>query len=279
MTNEYPQEAVIVSRDKVNTENPYDIIDSNIQFLNDQFDELLAQDEVSVDALRSYYVDYFLGQLENGGFLEFFLNSGWDEYINQFIFDGLQAMGAVKHVACLRQGEELVNRLGPERVIEVFESDAKEYSAEHSFLHQLNEAMFIAGEEEDLVELNSRWLHQLPNLTPLNDEEIVAVIKQRAAAVPNRAEREAEALENEPRAMRLIRALCVAANHQLKRFANGDPTYEFQGQNTIAWNFVTDQGNFFMVDFQGTAYMLVEGTDQCICELEATKDYGPDEFA
>lgn len=77
MSPKYPLDAVIVSIDAMGSDDPCDLISSNIDVVNALLNEHLNPDEISIDALRSYYVDYFLSQLNNGGFSQFVYNSRW----------------------------------------------------------------------------------------------------------------------------------------------------------------------------------------------------------
>jgi len=95
-------QSVIVSDQSFASTDPEDIIYSNVELVNALFEELLEEDEIAPDALRSYYVDYYLAQLENGGFSQFVYNSQWSPLTNGFIREGLAAKGgppprAVQH--------------------------------------------------------------------------------------------------------------------------------------------------------------------------------------
>ena len=59
---------IIVSQQSLDSDDAYDIIMSNIDSLNEAFNRYLDYDDVSVAALQSYHVDYYLAQVENGGF-------------------------------------------------------------------------------------------------------------------------------------------------------------------------------------------------------------------
>jgi len=69
-------QSVIVSRESFASAEPYDIVDSNISFVNALFAEYLRAEEISPDALRSYYADYYLAQVNNGRVLAVCLQFG-----------------------------------------------------------------------------------------------------------------------------------------------------------------------------------------------------------
>src|SRR6266700_3596257 len=96
-------DAVVVSDTSFRGDDPSEIVESNVSFLNALFEEHLTAEEVSADALRSYYVDYYLAQVNNGGFSQFVYNSRWSPLMNGFIRDGLSAMKAVGHLALFNE--------------------------------------------------------------------------------------------------------------------------------------------------------------------------------
>ena len=61
-------DAIVVSEKSLQSKEAEDIVESNILFVNALLGEYLTEEEVSADALRSYYVDYYLTQVNNGGF-------------------------------------------------------------------------------------------------------------------------------------------------------------------------------------------------------------------
>src|SRR5207249_8191110 len=105
----------IVSDQSFASADPFDIVSSNIEVVNALFGEQLRVDEIAPDALRSYYVDYYQAQVNNGGFSQFVYNSNWSPLMNAFIREGLLAMKAVGHLALFNESAVLVERLGADR--------------------------------------------------------------------------------------------------------------------------------------------------------------------
>jgi hypothetical protein len=262
-------QSVIVSDQSFASTEPYDIISSNIELVNALFGEHLRADEIPPDALRSYYVDYYLAQVENGGFSQFVYNSHWSPLMNGFIREGLAGMKAVRHLALFDESAALVDRLGADGLQTFLESDYFDDNAERDSLDANNDRFSELSETEDLVALNAAWLRSLPNLRMMTADEIKAEVARRATALPDRAERVRAALENEPRYMKLIRALCGAAGHELSRVTGGDPTHEHNGTRVLAWHFLTDKGHHYMVDADGKAVMFNGTTKEMVTEVEA----------
>ncbi|MCU5783672.1 hypothetical protein MA04_02972 [Alcanivorax balearicus MACL04] len=254
-----PEDAILIPVDVLGSDDPDDIIGANIDVLNALFSEYLGIDEVSREALVSYYVDYYLAQINNGGFSQFVYNSGWADDIVERVRGGLDAMGARRHQSLFEQGVALVAELGPDQLQTFFESDYFGDNPIRDRFEALSDPFYAAQETENLSRLNADWLKAHPKLLALSDPDLEREITRRAEAIPNRAERIAQALNNEPDYMKRIRALCAEAGQALEQVTAGDPSHEYQGHTVLAWHFLTDRGHHFMVEADGKA-MMFDGT-------------------
>jgi hypothetical protein len=263
------REAVVVSKPSFKSSDPYDLISSNISFLNALFEEHLRHAEVSSDALRSYYVDYYLAEVNNGGFSQFVYNSRWEEEVVKLVREGLRAMGAQQHLALFEKVAGLVKRLGKKGLRAYLASEYFGDNAVRDNLNAPNEDFFAISKQEDLIVLNSAWLRGLPNLMVLTIPQMEKEVKRRAEAIPDRAERIAEARASEPRYVKLIRALCERAGQQFEQVTAGDPAHKHAGRETLAWYFFTDRGLHYMVEADGKALMFRETSKKKICEVDA----------
>lgn len=245
------RDSVVVSDLSYSNDEPCDLVGSNIDFLNALFAEYLEPDEVSTDGLCSYYVDYYMSQVNNGGFSQFVYNSQWRENLNELVCQGLRAMNAVQHLDIFENGMYLVGSAGSDE-LELYL--ASEYFGENSFRDQLdtlNDRFFDVSKSENLTKLNAAWLRQLPNLVVLSESEMQQEIARRANAVPDREQRIAKARAKEPRYLKLIRLLCEKAGHTLSHITAGNPAHDYNGEKVTAWHFVTDQGHFHMIEVNG----------------------------
>src|SRR5262245_17432988 len=187
-------QSVIVSDESFASTDPEDIIYSNVELVNALFEELLKEDEIPPDALRSYYVDYYLAQVENGGFSQFVYNSHWSPLMNGFIREGLAGMKAVGHLALFNESATLVDRMDPDRLQTFFESDYFDTNPTRDELDANNDRFSELSETENLIALNAAWLRSLPNLRMMRADEIKAEVARCAAALPDREERVRAAL-------------------------------------------------------------------------------------
>lgn len=261
--------SVIVSDQRVASADPYDIVSANIEVVNALFGEHLRADEIAPDALRSYYVDYYLAQVENGGFSQFVYNSHWSPLMNGFIREGLAAIEAAGHLALFNESAALVEQLGAEPLQTFLESELFGTNPTRDALDINNDRFYALSETEDLVALNAAWLRSLPNLKVMTAAQIKAEIARRGAALSDRQTRVRAARENEPRYLKLIRALIAKVGHELSRVTAGDPNHQHNGQRVVAWHFLTDKGHHYMVDADGKAVMFNGTTKEVVTEIEA----------
>jgi hypothetical protein len=261
--------SVIVSDQSVASADPYDIVYSNIEFVSALFGEHLRTDEIAPDALRTYYVDYYLAQVNNGGFSQFVYNSHWSPLMVGFIREGLAAMKAVGHLALFNESAALVDHLGADGLQAFLESELFGTNPTRDALNVNNDRFYELSETEDLIALNAAWLRSLPGLKVKTAGEIKAETARRGAVLPDREARVRAARENEPRYLKLIRALIAKAGHELSRLTAGDPNHQHNGQRVVAWHFLTDKGHHYMVDADGKAVMFNGTTKEVVTEIEA----------
>src|SRR5215470_3428013 len=144
-------QSVVVSDQSFASTEPFDIVSSNIEFVNALFGEHLRADEIAPDGLRSYYVDYYLAQVNNGGFSQFVYNSHWSLLMNGFIREGLAAIKAQGHLALFDESAALVEHLGGDRLQTFLESEYFGTNAERDALDANNDRFYDLSEAEDLL--------------------------------------------------------------------------------------------------------------------------------
>jgi uncharacterized protein DUF4375 len=267
-------QSVVVSKQSFESDDPYDIVYSNIIFINALLEKHFTADELSQDALRSYYVDYYLAEVNNGGFSQFVYNTGWKESTVRYVLEGLEAMGASQHLELFKKSAAIIDRIGPDDLDKYFDSEYFGENSERDLLNQFDDKFYDLKKRENLIQLNSAWLRSRPNLVVSTNDDMKAEVERRAQAVPDREARIAEGLANEPRFMKLIRALCAEAGHKFSHATIGDPTHNHNGRSILAWHFITDKGHHYMVDVEGKAIMFNGDSHEKLVEIEASDEYG-----
>ena len=278
-----------------------DVVDSNVTVVNAMYAELLDAPEIAPNALRSYYVDFYLTQALAGGFAQYVFTLPEREEIDAYVREGLEGMGAAAHLALFNRTAAAFDALSEDDADAYLDGDTDGYtdgdaddadggedsteddggstSAEAARsaeavreLEMLDDEFESLLETEDILALNAAWLRSQEGLLLLDDEQLEQHIAERVAQIPNLAERQAEAaeeaLENAPEFELIIRELCDVAGHELQKITMGDPNYEHNGETVLAWHFTTDHGDFIMVEEDEEAYMISPSTKEIVAAVE-----------
>jgi hypothetical protein len=257
-------------------------VDSNVAVVNTMYQELLGSGEIAPNALRSYFVDFYLTQSLGGGFAQYVFTAPDREELDAYIREGLEGMGAAGHVDLFDRIAEAFDALSEEET-DIYldgESDAEdgELPERVQAMEDLDAEFESLLETEDIVALNAAWLRGQEGLLVLNDDGLTAHIAKRVAALPDleerRAEAEEEALENAPEFEVIVRELCDIAGYELQKITMGDPNYDHNGETVLAWHFSTDHGDFLMIEDDDEAFMLNPETKEIVAALEFEEHEG-----
>jgi hypothetical protein len=255
-----PSDAIVVTEASYQSDDPYEIVQANIDYLNILFRGLVTMDEVSPDALRSYYVDYYSTLVERERFSEFLYKSRWTERCVRAIREGLVAMGAKRHLRVFDEAAKRIAELKPGRLEAFFNGDDEDDQDQPPLsdrFRDIDKKYNTAYEHEDLLELNAAWLRSRPNLVRVSSaEELKEAARRRDAELPDREQREAKLREAEPQYLKLIRALCEKAGLKFQGLTAGDDRRVHDGQPAFAHHFMTDQGHFHMLESKGRALLF-----------------------
>ncbi len=270
------KDSIVVLASSVEDEDSGDIIQSNIAFVDMLVEEYLERQEIAPDALRSYNVDSFLAEFENGGFSQYVYNTRWNKDIVTDVREGLKAMGAKKYLKAFEKGAKMVEAVGKEKLTAYLDGgyfhdeNAEEEEEDPVDWDAVDEAISKAGDVEDIFALHVAWLSKHPHLVLMESEEAMREeARRRGAALPDRAQRIAKAAASEYRHIKLMRALCKEADQEFDRWTGSDKQYEYEGEPVIAYYFLTDEGGFHMVEHEGRAIMLQNDTKDEVCSIEA----------
>ncbi len=169
---------IVISTDSFDSGDDSRVVHSNVTFVNALFDESVSQSEVSADALRSYYVDFFQAQLEKGGFVQFAYSCGWNPDVVVAVREGLTAMGAVRHLTLYDECAAVLDGFGEVRRTLFFEG---QYTGpEREILNDADDRFFALS--EDLTALNAAWLRAHPQLRVLSIADMSAEVATHGTA-------------------------------------------------------------------------------------------------
>lgn len=248
---------------------------ANVSVVDAMHTALLATDEMSPVAVRSYYVDFYLTQALEGGFAQYAFMSVDRNETDTLIREGMAGMGATAHLDLFNRAVETYGDLSEEDAEHYLDGpldDDDEVPAGVVAMEELDGEFEELLERENITALNAAWLRGQADLLVLDDEEVGPYIHQLAAQIPDLAERQAraaeEALEDAPDFEIIIRELCSIAGYELARITMGDPNYVHDGVKTLAWHFSTDHGDFLMVEEDDEAFMINPETQEIVAAVE-----------
>ncbi|MEZ2372500.1 hypothetical protein [Arthrobacter sp. RCC_34] len=255
---------------------PDEVVDGNVTVVNAMYQELLGQDEIAEDALRSYYVDFYLTQALGGGFAQYVFTATDREEIDAYVRGGLEAMGAKGHLDLFNRTDAAFEALSEDEVDAYLDGDAEDEDSEVSDAvlaqEELDNEFETLLETEDLMELNAAWLRSLEGLLVVDEDGLDAVIDERLATVEDleerRAQAEAASLEDMPDFEIIIRELCDVAEVELEKITLGDPNFVYEDETVVAWHFLADGEEYIMVELEDEALMLRPESLEVVAAVE-----------
>ncbi|MHA7303766.1 DMP19 family protein [Arthrobacter sp. TMN-49] len=257
--------------------NNEDVVGDNVSVVNAMYLALLNAQEIAPNALRSYFVDFYLTQTLEGGFAQYVFMTPDRAELDGYISEGLERMGAKEHLALFKRTIAHYDALSEADMEAYLEGDGETGVPEAvATMEALDGEFEELLETEDVTGLNAAWLRIQPDLLVLGAQELEAHIAARVAGIPDLAQRQAEAeeaeLENASDFELIIRELCDVAGHELEKITMGDPNFEHDGETVLAWHFRTDKGEFIMLEDDDEAVMINPATQEVIATVEFDLD-------
>ena len=165
---------ILVSETAMNSENPQDLIHSNISIVNLMREEGVSDELIHEDAIMSYYLDYYWAHNSQGGFAQFVHQSGWDKELNELIEEGLALIGAEKHLEYFQYQSKKVKLMSSVKLNKFLKG---KFDGVNPVRDSLNNDVFFEL-EENLIELNATFLKTHPDFEALPIDEIFATLEE-----------------------------------------------------------------------------------------------------
>ena len=165
---------IIISETAANSENPQDVVNSNISVINLMREEKIDDDLIHEDALMSYYLDYYVSQYTEGNFAQFVYNSAWDKELNELIEEGLALIGAEKHLELFQQQAKKVKLMSSVKLNKFLKGKLEGVNPVRDLLN--SDTFFEL--EENLVTLNANFLKSHPDFEVLSVNEMFAALEE-----------------------------------------------------------------------------------------------------
>jgi len=167
-------EQILVSKKAYESDDKYDLIQGIIDFVNHIRSQGIEPDQVNVDAVNSYFVDYYSTEFCNGAFSQFIHNSGATDFILDCVEEGLQKMSATKNLAFFQKCRQLVTDLSEN---ELSEFQASEYFGENKTRDKIDVykwEFFDIKKEECIEDLHYEWLKNNKSVVALGSEDFIS---------------------------------------------------------------------------------------------------------
>ncbi|PNI09263.1 hypothetical protein CXX84_08070 [Arthrobacter sp. AFG7.2] len=268
------QQPVVLTSSSIESSDE-DVVEANVSVVDAMHTALLRSGEMSAVAVRSYYVDFYLTQVLEGGFAQYVFTAGDRSETDTLIREGMAGMGANAHLDLFNRSVSAFDGLseGDEEHYLDGGLDGPEDTPDAVLrMEELDGEFEELLERENITALNAAWLRGQPELLVLDDVELGAYIERLTAQIPDLPARQAqvaaEALEDAPDFEIIIRELCSVAGYELIRVTMGDPNFVHDGEKTLAWHFSTDHGDFLMVEEDDEAFMINPETREIVAAVE-----------
>ena len=229
---------IIISEDSYKSNNKYDIIYSNIKYINRLLTNGITSDNISESALKSYYVHLYVVQVKNGGF------SLLDEKIDKkttilyYIRDGLKAIRAIKNINLFNQ-----------YIIARERKDTQNYKIFNKLFNHINQ-------DEEILELNVTWLKNNTKLAITDNINFSQINNIKTVK------------ENEKKVnIEVLKKLCQIANEEYVRITSYD-------QNNLYSNschFKTTHSYFYMIKEKNKYVMYNSFTKREVSSMRIKK--------
>jgi hypothetical protein len=122
----------------------------------------------------SYYLDYYTSQYTEGNFAQFVYNSQWNLELNELIEEGLQLLGAEKHLELFQQQCKKVKLMSSVKRDKFFKGKLEGVNPVRDLMN--SDTFFEI--EENLVNLNAEFLKSHPDLEVLSVDDMFATLEE-----------------------------------------------------------------------------------------------------
>lgn len=245
MPNEIHFTDIVVPRSAFDSDDPFSLVQANIDALNVLFDRgQFLSHEVPRAAVLSYQVDYWSAQVCNGGHGQFYGNSVEQPATFDWVEQGLAAMGADAYAEVFARFRTLIAS-DSERAARIAEGSG--FGDIDPEIRRLDDAFFARG-SAPLLALNNAFLRGQQALNVVPDADLAAALTERAARNPHAAARRAEALaqraaiEAADPTYLAARALCDRCGIAFECLTAGRP----EAGGSMLWGMETSSGSRMM---------------------------------
>ena len=205
---------IIVSSKSFYSEHKHDLVHSNAKYIEELLNKNISRNNLSEDALKSYYVHCYLSTVEKEGLFNFVEKFYFKTIELYYIHEGLKAIKAFSHLELLKN-----TLLISHKKLELF---------------LLFDTMFMEFQKkENLIELNSSWLRGHSALVRVEKQEQNNLIRKQLREYSKKEEY-----------IETIEKFCSRIDEKFLRITAKDDNNIF----TKSYYFKTTKGYYYVIE-------------------------------
>lgn len=195
--------AAIVSQSASTSSDPYALISANIRFVNQMIQKhQVLPEQLQPEALMTYYLDYYMGQVSNGGHEQFVRNMAASARVpwrrSQRMLGPIE--GALDRLAVPRTAavfRMVRDRLDKDHALLIGARNRGGFHDEYfgkvdNWLSDADRQHYEAVKTEKVLEKNSAFVRSWPSLVVVPDDEVETAISKLITDHPSRDRMAAE---------------------------------------------------------------------------------------
>lgn len=240
--------------------DPTQLVSSNIECVNAYFALHIEPDEMLPAILYSYYVDYYLSQVLNGGIAQFAYNTAWRSGTLHYVEFGLHEMGANEHLQLLEDIAELIiGQIGIDNFIQFTGENLLGDNAIRDKLNELTEKFLKINQYENLEHINNIFLKNHSYSVFISFSEFQQVL-QTLKHHPLLKDRQQQHLAELPSHLRYIHQLCEQYGCEVLSVLDKE-------NDSDNWHFFTNRGRFFIQETADKVVMMTYRNPEIVAEI------------
>jgi hypothetical protein len=224
-------QTIVISQESFKSKDFNQIVNSNIQYITKLFQHNVSDNDISEEALKSYYIDYYLSHITHGGFSNFIEHIKSRPKTLYYLKEGLKSIHAKNHLELLIHA------------IQIDSETLQSFSLFNTLFSEFQE-------RENLLELNGSWIFEHSQLQVIKGELFDQNIQEQIINVGN-----------EERHTKIIKELCNIADEEFIRVTAGEKKNLY---NHGSWYFKTDHGYYYMVEKDYIVTMYNSSTKEVV---------------
>jgi hypothetical protein len=259
-------------------------IDEVTRFAHGLWERHVRDDEMPTKVINVSRVNYLVGQVLNGGFLQFVTNSQWNKSFVDGVRSGLAGIGAIEHLAVFEGGARLINeayekdggKLDTDRFAMTLAQLEREHLSNSKLSRRLSRSVDDSWRWGDRWQcaqiLSARYIAEWRGVRRVPAAAYPAALDGLAASIPDLATRRQMREDARPWEKKAIDRL-VAQVFLSDIWYTGFSTREHNGRKVWCWNFTVGktpgQGHHQAVFIDGEAIMFKGNTDEIVSRRPA----------